>query len=70
MDNAPSTSCLFSDDELRRYFTRKTYRGAIITCNKMNIGEWILLLGDAAHAVLPPTGEGINSGLEDTVVFA
>jgi kynurenine 3-monooxygenase len=36
----------------------------------MNIGEWIVLLGDASHAVLPPVGEGINSGLEDSVVLA
>jgi hypothetical protein len=24
-------------------------------------------MGDAAHSVLPPTGEGLNSGLEDCV---
>ena len=23
------------------------------------------MVGDAAHSVLPPTGEGLNSGLED-----
>lgn len=26
-------------------------------------------MGDAAHSVLPPTGEGVNSGLEDAVVL-
>ncbi len=27
-------------------------------------------MGDAAHSVLPPVGEGINSGLEDTVILS
>ena len=27
------------------------------------------MVGDAAHSVLPPTGEGINSGLEDCYVL-
>lgn len=60
---------MFSDDELYRYFTRRTFRGTVIKTNKLNIGEWILFLGDAGHSVLPPTGEGINSGLEDTVIL-
>ena len=28
-----------------------------------------MVVGDAAHSVLPPTGEGINSGLEDCHVL-
>ena len=28
-----------------------------------------MVVGDAAHSVLPPTGEGINSGLEDCHIF-
>jgi len=59
-----------TDKELTRYFQRRTYRGAIIKCNRLNDSEFILLLGDAAHSVLPPTGEGINSGLEDTLILA
>jgi kynurenine 3-monooxygenase len=58
-----------NDDELRKYFTRRTYRGAVVQVSALNHGEWIVLLGDAAHSVLPPTGEGINSGLEDTEVL-
>ena len=36
----------------------------------MHVSEFCVLLGDAAHSVLPPTGEGINSGLEDALVLA
>ena len=63
-------SGLFDDEELRRYFGRRTFRGAVVKCNRLNEGEWVVLLGDAAHSVVPPVGEGINSGLEDTVVLA
>lgn len=33
-------------------------------------GEFVVLLGDAAHSVLPPVGEGINSALEDAMILA
>ena len=61
---------LFGDDELRRYFGRRTFRGALVRCSRAHVGEWLVLLGDAAHSVLPPTGEGINSGLEDAAILA
>jgi kynurenine 3-monooxygenase len=61
---------LFDDCELKRYFSRRSFRGAVIDCNRLHEGEWIVLLGDAAHSVLPPVGEGINSGLEDTVILS
>lgn len=58
-DDAPA------QDELRRFFSRRAYRGAVVRVSRLNQGEFIALLGDAAHSVLPATGEGINSGLED-----
>lgn len=46
------------------------FSGAVTRCSKFNHGEFLLLLGDAAHSVIPPTGEGVNSGLEDTRYLA
>lgn len=66
---ASRISPIITDDELRRFFSRRTYRGAVVKVNRLHFQEWILLLGDAAHSVLPPTGEGVNSGLEDCVVL-
>lgn len=37
---------LFDDAELRKYFSRRTFRGAVVECSKANIGEWLVLLGD------------------------
>ena len=59
---APLAAALIDDKELTRYFGRRTYRGAIIKVPRINEGEWLCLLGDAAHSVLPAVGEGINSG--------
>jgi kynurenine 3-monooxygenase len=58
-----------NDAELRKYFTRRTYRGAVVRVSALQMDEWVVLVGDAAHSVLPPTGEGINSGLEDCEVL-
>ena len=66
---APLAAPLLDNAEYARYFTRRTYRGAIVKVNRINEGEWVCLIGDSAHSVLPPVGEGINSGLEDTMVF-
>ncbi|KAJ3126242.1 hypothetical protein HK100_010350 [Physocladia obscura] len=68
--NSPLTQELFSDDELTRFFDRRTFRGAIVECARLNYEEWVLLIGDAAHSVLPPVGEGINSAMEDADVLA
>ena len=53
---APQMASLFGDDELRRFFGRRTFRGALVWCSRAHVGEWLVLLGDAAHSVLPPTG--------------
>ncbi len=60
---------LVSKDKCAKYFTRRTYRGAIVECSKIHHNEWIVLLGDAAHSVLPPTGKGISSRLKDCEVL-
>jgi len=57
------------DAEVERYFARRTFRGAIVRTSRLHHQEWIVLVGDAAHSVLPPTGEGLNSGLEDVAVL-
>ncbi|CAK4083742.1 unnamed protein product [Aphanomyces euteiches] len=67
---APAFAALVPEQEWSKYFSRRTYRGAVVHCNRFHFGQWVVLLGDAAHSVLPPTGEGINSGMEDTFVLS
>ncbi len=79
------TEKYFTDEEIRSFFSRRTFSpdlfslapfhyphagGKIAGNNEMNdVNPWILFLGDSAHSVFPSIGEGMNSGLEDVLVF-
>ncbi|MBC7390012.1 MAG: FAD-dependent monooxygenase, partial [Opitutaceae bacterium] len=39
------------------------------TCSPWNLDNKLLLLGDAAHAIVPFYGQGLNAGLEDVRLF-
>ncbi|MFV0459211.1 MAG: FAD-dependent oxidoreductase [Actinomycetales bacterium] len=62
---APLAAPLLADQDYVDFFSRDSFSGAVVRCPYLNVGEWLVLIGDAAHSVLPPTGEGLNSGLED-----
>ena len=62
----PKCLSLFPDNsDFEKFFGRRLFGGSVVEVSSLNEGEEILLMGDACHSVLPPTGEGINSGLED-----
>lgn len=69
-EHAPLASPLLTDADLAAYFGRQPFSGAVVICPRLAVDEWLVLLGDAAHSVLPPTGEGVNSGLEDARLLA
>lgn len=62
---APKMMPVFSDQDFADYFSRRSFKGQVVENNRLNHEEWILLVGDAGHGVLPATGEGINSAMED-----
>ena len=66
---APPAAQLMTRDELKRFFSRSIFTGAVTKVSKLCIDKWALLLGDAAHSAIPATGEGINSALEDCLVL-
>merc|ERR1712032_1498910 len=61
---------LLDDDSYRRFYEGRAFDGVVVKCSCLNPAGWIAVIGDAAHAVQPATGEGINSGLEDAAVLA
>lgn len=50
------------------YFNNSTSSLAIIRCNPWHHNN-AMLIGDAAHAIVPFYGEGMNCGFEDCFVF-
>lgn len=51
------------------YFTNPTSSLVTIKCHPWNYEDWIILMGDASHAIVPFYGQGMNSGFEDCTVF-
>jgi kynurenine 3-monooxygenase len=47
------------------FFTNPTGAMVTIKCSPWHVDGRVLLLGDAAHAIVPFFGQGINSGFED-----
>eukprot|EP00933_Yihiella_yeosuensis_P071735 TRINITY_DN79979_c0_g1_i1.p1 TRINITY_DN79979_c0_g1~~TRINITY_DN79979_c0_g1_i1.p1 ORF type:complete len:539 (-),score=129.61 TRINITY_DN79979_c0_g1_i1:392-1891(-) len=60
---------LMDDAAYKSFYDNKAFDGLVVKCSCLNPAGWICLIGDAAHAVQPATGEGINSGLEDAMVL-
>jgi len=51
------------------YFSNPTSTLVTVRCNPWNFQEKAILMGDAAHAVVPFYGQGMNAGFEDCTVF-
>lgn len=56
-------------DLSQQYFNNPTSSLVIIRCSPWNYKDKIALMGDAAHAIVPFYGEGMNCGFEDCFVF-
>lgn len=54
---------------LEDYFANPTSSLVMVRCNPWNYKDQILLIGDAAHAMVPFYGQGMNCGFEDCTVF-
>lgn len=56
-------------DLTHQYFNNPTSSLVIIRCAPWNYKDKVALMGDAAHAIVPFYGEGMNCGFEDCFVF-
>lgn len=61
---------LISPDDLYDSFTKNPHLPLIsIKCRPHHYSSSVVILGDAAHAVLPFYGQGLNAGMEDVRVL-
>lgn len=51
------------------YMRNPTSSLMMVRCNPWNYKDKVVLLGDAAHAMVPFYGQGMNCGFEDCTVF-
>ncbi len=51
------------------FFENPTGQLYSIKCSPWHYNDQLLLMGDAAHAIIPFYGQGMNCGFEDVVVF-
>lgn len=56
-------------DLIEDYFANPTSSLVTVRCHPWNYEDWIILMGDASHAIVPFYGQGMNSGFEDCTVF-
>lgn len=69
-NNCPQVLSLFpTNDAFIEYFRHRPYCGHISSVNFLNHDEFMLLLGDAAHSIVPFVAESMNAGLEDCEVL-
>ena len=51
------------------FFSNRALPLVSVKCNPYNVGSKSLIMGDAAHAMVPFYGQGMNCGMEDCLVL-
>ena len=58
------------DKLLHDYFQNPTGSVVSVKCRPHFMADSVLIMGDAAHAVVPFYGQGMNAGFEDCLIFS
>jgi kynurenine 3-monooxygenase len=56
-------------DFVEQFMNNPTSSLAIMRCYPWHYKDHVLLMGDAAHAIVPFYGQGMNAGFEDCTIF-
>jgi kynurenine 3-monooxygenase len=66
----PTLARLMRPEEITVLRQRPVSEVRLVQCDRMHVGDSILLIGDAVHAVSPSVGQGCNASLQDVQVFS
>nr|KAG5698095.1 hypothetical protein BaRGS_031785 [Batillaria attramentaria] len=70
-DKFPDSIPLLGEDHLKKtFFNSKALPMVSIKCHPYHVGSKAVIMGDAAHAMVPFYGQGMNCGFEDCIVLA
>ncbi|GFR87379.1 kynurenine 3-monooxygenase [Elysia marginata] len=69
-DKFPDSIKLLGAEELKKtFFASKALPMVSIKCKPYHVGSKSVIIGDAAHSMVPFYGQGMNCGLEDCIVL-
>ncbi|GFY38223.1 kynurenine 3-monooxygenase [Trichonephila inaurata madagascariensis] len=70
-ENFPDAIPLIGKEKLiADFFNASPNAMVTIKCNSYHVGDKVLIIGDAAHTMLPFNGQGMNSGFEDCEILS
>ncbi|PAV61097.1 hypothetical protein WR25_25337 [Diploscapter pachys] len=70
-ENFPDAYELLGRDHIQDMFSRVKPQSLVsIKCSPHHFSDFVVLMGDAAHAMVPFYGQGMNCGFEDCLVFS
>ncbi|GFR12053.1 kynurenine 3-monooxygenase, partial [Trichonephila clavata] len=70
-ENFPDAIPLFGEEKLiNDFFNVSANPMVTIKCNSYHVNDKVLIIGDAAHAMLPFGGQGMNAGFEDCEILS
>ncbi|CAG0917004.1 unnamed protein product, partial [Notodromas monacha] len=69
-DNFPDAMELIGEESLiKSFFRTKPSNLLCVKCKPYHVGDKTVILGDAAHAMVPFYGQGMNCGMEDCIIL-
>lgn len=69
-EKCPALAPLMTLEDAEALRQRPVSKVVTVKCDRMHVGDHILLIGDAIHAVSPSIGQGCNASLQDVQVFS
>lgn len=64
-ENFPDALKFIGKELLEKQFSKGPSSLISVKCSKYHVGEKSVIIGDAAHAIVPFYGQGMNAGFED-----